>query len=268
MDLRQTKEYGNYLKGRGWIVERVGEISVFIKRLRLIPISVMKIQRFKGEISKAQLLEVKKRNRVFMSVIEPIEEEVDYKEWGYRKSKDSYLPTKTVVIDLKKTKEELWKEVKKDAKGLIKSNEKLEIKEIKSEEELGEFYKQWKKWGKGYVPGIDVLNNLVKAFGNKALVVVGVIDGEFICGLVELMSDDGAYYYYAWTSDKGRERGSQYKLVWEEILKAKKRGLKWWDFEGIEDSRNPRKSWEGFSLFKKKFGGEEKEFPGSWQRWI
>lgn len=268
MDLRQTDEYANYLEARGWVVEEIGGIKVFVKRLPLFPISVMKIQRFEGEIDREQLFEIKKRNRVFMSVIEPTNEDVDYGEWGYKKSKDSYLPTKTVVIDLKKTKEELWKEVKKDAKGLIKSNEGLEIKGIKSKEELGEFYKLWKKWGKGYVPGIDVFNNLVKAFGSKVLITVGKVDGEFICGLVELMSDDGAYYYYAWTSDKGRERGSQYKLVWEEILKAKKRGLRWWDFEGIEDSRSPRKSWGGFSLFKKKFGGEEKEFPGSWQRWI
>jgi peptidoglycan pentaglycine glycine transferase (the first glycine) len=58
-----------------------------------------------------------------------------------------------------------------------------------------------------------------------------------------------------------------YFIVWEAMKEAKKRGCKIWDFEGIYDARWPNKSWLGFSHFKKSFGGEEIEFPGSFEKW-
>ena len=41
-----------------------------------------------------------------------------------------------------------------------------------------------------------------------------------------------------------------------------------WDFEGIDDNRNPRKSWVGFSRFKMNFGGERVIYPLSYRQWF
>jgi len=83
-----------------------------------------------------------------------------------------------------------------------------------------------------------------------------------------LKTKDTANYYHTWTSKHGRVSGAHYKLVWDSILQAKKEGLMFYDFEGIYDSRWPQKKWKGFTEFKKKFGGEVVQFPGSYFRWL
>ncbi len=274
MDLRQTKEYGEYLKKRGWVVEKVNDASVFIKKLPLVPLSVMKIQRFEGELDREEWGRLKRKYRVIMSVIEPLSDGEGYEGWGYRKSKSPYLPTKTMVVDLRKSEKNLLGEMTKDARQWIKKNDDLKVKSLKIHQ-LKSFWEQWKKWGKGYIPNLETLEKMMKAFGKKGWIMsarrqLTQSDGpaSWLAGMVVLQSKDSAFYYYAWTSEKGRKMGGQYRLVWEGMMRAKRTGLKYWDFEGIEDSRMPRKSWQGFSLFKKKFGGREIVFPGSWQRWL
>ncbi len=72
-----------------------------------------------------------------------------------------------------------------------------------------------------------------------------------------------AYYWQAFTGTFGRKNQTQYKIVWEGVLWAKKKGVKVFDFEGIYDERFPNKSWRGFTHFKKSFGGYEVEYPGA-----
>ena len=71
-----------------------------------------------------------------------------------------------------------------------------------------------------------------------------------------------------WTSEVGRQSGAHYKLVWEELLKAKEMGMKYFDFEGVFDPRWPQKKWIGFTEFKRRFGGKLVQFPGGFSRWM
>lgn len=86
---------------------------------------------------------------------------------------------------------------------------------------------------------------------------------EASAGAIFLLADSIAYYWQAFTSKGGRGKLTQYKIVWEGILWAKKMGAKVFDFEGIYDERFPNKSWLGFTHFKKSFGGYEVEYPGA-----
>jgi lipid II:glycine glycyltransferase (peptidoglycan interpeptide bridge formation enzyme) len=45
-------------------------------------------------------------------------------------------------------------------------------------------------------------------------------------------------------------------LQWGAVLKAKERGMKWYDFWGIDE-----KKWSGVTRFKKRFGGKEVSYP-------
>lgn len=267
MDLRQTKEYGEYLKQQGWIIEEIQnsnfkhQINVFIRRLPWIPFSVMKMQRFTGEINWEKLNQIKSKHKVIFSVLEPLEK---IKMPNYKLSASPYLPTKTLVIDLGKSEEVLLKEMSKDARQKIKKTIRLYDCTNLEREKIREFWGEWKRCKKGYVPSLKALRNLKNSFGERAWFLI--VEGK--AGVIILLSDDTAYYYFAWTNNEGRKAGVQYKLVWEAIKKAKKMGLKKFDFEGIYDERWPLKSWQGFSAFKKKFGGEAIEYPGSWQRWL
>ena len=92
--------------------------------------------------------------------------------------------------------------------------------------------------------------------------------GEAKAGAIFLIGDGVGYYWQAFTNKEGRKEQIQYKIVWEGILWAKKRGAKVFDFEGIYDPRFPDKSWLGFTHFKKSFGGYEVEYPGAYTKTV
>src|SRR5688572_21820703 len=98
MDLRQSKGYGAYMKRTGWIVERIGDISAFIKKLPFLPVCVMKIQRFERSVDMESIKRLRRKYRVIYIVLEPMKR-VDLP--GFRLSSNAYLPTKTLIVDLK-----------------------------------------------------------------------------------------------------------------------------------------------------------------------
>jgi len=283
-DIRQTREWARYMVSMGWGVEKVKtkkgskDVLVYIRKLPLLPFSVLKGQRFKEPMEMNDLKRIIKKHKVGRSFLEPMGEEMvkNIKKDGFRQSQSPFLPSKTVVVDLRKNEDYLWKALSKDARYYIRKNDgsksevRVEIKEIglESEKELREFWESWRRSKKGYLPSWKNFTGLVESFGKKAKVWVARNDDENIAGMVVLNSGDTAFYYYAWTSREGRKSGAQYGLVWEGMLAAKKEGLNFFDFEGIKDERWPRKGWQGFSRFKKKFGGEEVSFLGCFGKWF
>jgi len=55
-----------------------------------------------------------------------------------------------------------------------------------------------------------------------------------------------------------------YKLHWEIMQEAKKRGCKCYDMFGIAPNDDEKHPWAGISKFKKQFGGQEFTSLGSW----
>ena len=289
-DLRQTEEWGRFLESCGWVVKKLTIKShrprrnisplrsdpprrssglnppfrvrpfcyVFIKKIPLTPVSIMKMQRFEGELDWGEFNKLKRKYKVIYSISEPVKKSMKWKKI------DSYLPTKTLVIDLKKTKGELWKDLSENARRMIKKENGVVIKKVREER----FLREWKKANKIWSWEFNKLKKLVRAFENRADLLVSKNGKKWLSGLVILRSADMVFYFQTWTNEEGRGLGAHYKLVWEAILSAKAEGLTYFDFEGIDDSRSPRKSWVGFSEFKKKFGGEEISFPGCFGRWL
>lgn len=70
-DIRQTEEWAEYLRSFNWKVEKVGKVLVFIKKIPLTPLSMMKIQRFSGELDLDGLKKLKKKHKVVYTVAEP-----------------------------------------------------------------------------------------------------------------------------------------------------------------------------------------------------
>jgi lipid II:glycine glycyltransferase (peptidoglycan interpeptide bridge formation enzyme) len=267
LDIRQTPAYARYLKSIGWQVERINEVNYFIKKLPLMG-SIIKIQR-PEEIKIKKINELAKKYKSFQIIIEP-KSEMDARyliSIGYKKSKRPYLPTKTLHLELTHPQESLINQMKKDAKRAIKKTEDLEI----HEPTISCFRDCWKKAVglKRYVPAIKNLKSLKKNFRKNCLFL---LTKEGSAGAIFLMGDkialgqqaaSSAYYWQAFSNQKGRKTLAQYKIVWEGILWAKKHGAKIFDFEGIYDKRFPNKKWKGFTHFKKSFGGYEVSYPGA-----
>lgn len=261
-DIRQSIKYANYLSKIGWIVERSAEISYFIKKLPLIG-SILKIQR-PEEIRINKIRELAKKYRAFQIIIES-KTELDAKyltSVGFRQAKSTYLPGKTLILDLTLSKQALFKRLKKDTRYALRRTDKPMPIEQKSIEKFREAWRKAVGW-KRYVPPLGHLKSLKKSFKKNSLFLM-TADGS--SGGIFLLADGIGYYWQAFTNAEGRKKLYQYKIVWGGILWAKEKGAKIFDFEGIYDERFPNKTWKGFTHFKKSFGGYEIEYPGTFTK--
>lgn len=227
---------------------------------------MMKIQRSNYDPDFNELKRLKRRYWVVSSVIEPMrfQNTKAYKKAGYHLSLFPFLAMSTYINDLSKTKDELWRGLSENARRLINKNKDTRIEEVEPEK----FCELWKECSKIWIMKPDEVKNLLEIFKGKSRLFVSKIGNEYQSGLMLFYSKDTANYYQTWTSDQGRKSGAHYKLVWEEMLRAKEAGMKYFDFEGVYDPRWPQKKWLGFTEFKRRFGGKLVQYPGSYTRWL
>ncbi len=265
IDIRQSKNYADYLSCEGWIVERINNINYFIKKLPLIG-SVLKVQR-PEKIDFEEIEKLSKKYRVFRIILEP---DLTLHELivthSFKLSKSPFLPSKTLHLNLTKPLK-----FKKETRRCIRIGDKQKIKEYSSPKEIELYREAWKKSVnyKRYVPSVKELLNLRKSFPNTYSIFLAShnITGSIIGGAIFTRSlHDYAYYWQAFTNKEGRTSLSQYSLLKQGILWAKRMKCKVFDFEGIYDLRFPNKSWLGFTHFKKSFSGYEVKYPGCYTR--
>lgn len=261
LDIRQSSNYIKYLENTGWVVEEKNDIYYFIKKFPFIG-SVIKIQR-PEILDYSYIYKLANKHKAFQIIVEPISSS-NFKvltSTGFKISKNPYLPTKTLQLNLTKGQDKLIYNMKKDCRSALKKNDNLRfmIYDLKN---INEFRIVWKQSVplKRYVPSLSNLKSLKKSFGKDCLLIT---DQGKLAGGVFLISGKYAYYWFAFTGKKGRKNQIQYAIVWKAILWAKKKGCKLFDFEGIYDSRFPNESWKGFTHFKKSFGGKEITYPGT-----
>lgn len=276
MDLRQTPEYSEYLSHVGWVVKTIGtqkgggKIYVYIRSLPLLlPLSICKVQRFSEAPNWVELERLLSKHHCLHAVLEPetgFEDTQNLVDHGFKLSKSPFLPTATVRIDLTQSQRILWGNLATNSKRILSKPSPISISEVSRDE----FRKAWTKSAKVWPMSSTSLEEMKIAFGKKCELLVSKQGDEIVSGLLLLKTPDTAFYYQTWTSPKGRESGAHFHLVWQTMLRLKKEGLKYFDFDGVFDKRYPIKSWKGFSEFKLKFGGELVEYPGSFTRglWI
>ncbi len=267
-DIRQSSNYASYIKSIGWIVEKQNGVYYFIKKIPVVG-SVIKIQRTdKSDLKFTDALS--KKYGAFQIILEPSRYSSNnsfYKfllKNNFKLTSNYFSPSKTLIVNLKLSKNNLFQNLKNDARKAVVQNYNLRIKSFNNNLEI--LLSNWKK-AVGInrsVPSISNLKKLKNSFGEN---VLALGDQKGHSGAIFLKTNDNAYYWYAFTDKFGRKKHYQYKLVWEGIVWAKKSGCKLFDFEGIYDNRFPKKTWLGFSHFKKSFGGKDKLYPGSFVKW-
>lgn len=265
-DIRQSKDYANYIAKTNWKVEKIGKTHCYIKNIPILG-AVIKVQRpEKLNINKVESLS--KRYRTFQIIVEPKDDsQMDIlQSRGYKLSSSPYLPTKTLLLDLTLSKQKLFNNLKKDAKYSLRKTKNLSFSPIR---DSNSFHRSWVKSTsfKRFVLSANKIKMLKDSFNSNSLFLashnVRTNKKQSEAGAIFLIADKTVYYWQAFTSKKGRSTLSQYRLVWEGILWGKRKGAKIFDFEGIYDERFPNKSWVGFTHFKKSFGGYEFKFPGT-----
>jgi len=272
-DIRQSPLWAKYLEKLGWQTEKIDGNFIYIKKIPLID-SFIKIQRVKNfDLKKLDVL--RKKYRAFSIKIEPnhlasktFTESLIKK--GFKKDSFPLSPPKTVWVDLGKNEGELWKNLKKDCRYCIKKAQGRKIK-VKKSNNIENFSRLWSKEREGgFGPSQkEDLRKLFCAFGKNAQIFLAEKNGEILGGASTLVWGKTCHYTHAFSTQKGRKLFTQYLIVWEAIKEAKRLGCKIFDFEGIYDTRfhSATKSWQGFSHFKKSFGGKEIEYSGTFSKY-
>ncbi|OGY19702.1 MAG: hypothetical protein A2900_01180 [Candidatus Chisholmbacteria bacterium RIFCSPLOWO2_01_FULL_50_28] len=276
----------------GWIVGKVPPFSfprqphshrrpstfVYIKKLPLLPFSVMKIQRSSLPDFRAVDRLCRAHRAVFIAIEPRIirglsvsEVAAIFQQHGYRQASIPMLPTRTLQIDLRQSPKDLFRTFKKDARTSIRKTLhscRFRVLDPQDEAQRAQFYSFWKTYGRGFVFSVSNFQKLLAAFGSDSFFVCTYTGkGQLLAASLILVHNKSASYYFACVSPLGRPRLAGYLVVWEAILEAKRRGCTAFDLEGVYDQRFPGlRRWKGFSQFKQKFGGKEIVYPGSFTR--
>jgi lipid II:glycine glycyltransferase (peptidoglycan interpeptide bridge formation enzyme) len=197
-------------------------------------------------------------------------------------------PSKTLILDLSKSENELLKEMHPKTRYNIKLAGKKGVKIIEAgRDRFEDFWNildqtagrdKFRPHGRGYygaMLGVDknFINPLNPPFeggqkNNTPLAKGGA--GGFIklffaeyknkliaAGIFSFFGDT-ATYMHGGSINEFREAMAPYLLQWEVIKKAKAEGYKSYDFYGIDEEK-----WPGVTRFKKGFSGLEKNYSGT-----
>lgn len=91
--------------------------------------------------------------------------------------------------------------------------------------------------------------------------------GKIIAANIVIHFHNVTTYVHGASSSEFRNLMAPHLLQWREILDAKARGMRTYDFFGIAPSSRPSpkaERWQGITRFKNGFGGTEKNYVGTW----
>ncbi len=274
-DLRQSGNWASYLGQLGWLVEETEtqKVKIFIRKLPLVG-SVAKIQRPSVIPPVEEVDEIAKKHRALFVKLEPallsppssLLSDFEADAWPLS-------PTRTIHVDLAPSEEEIFEKFSKDARYSVRRAERNRVSTqlfsslAPSDQRLEEFYKLLSETGRRkrfwVAPFVD-LKAKTEAFKDKSALIFAYHNTEVVAGALILFHDQVAYYHHAASNLEGRKLLAPYLVVWETIKLAKKRGCHTLDLEGIYDPRYKiYKRFRKIGIFKKKFGGKEIEYPGS-----
>lgn len=266
IDLRQTKEYTRYMEQLGWQALQLNESFVYLRKVPLVG-CVAKMQRPKILPSTESVKDFCKKYNVAAFYLEPFTlPSYHTPSRTFKLAKNSFVPAKTMQIDVTLTEQSLLQKLKSKTRyniGLAKRRGVV----VKGSAEISVFSDLYKSASRerGMWLSQDIeIKALWGAFhktGGSELLMAYKND-ELLGGVLMCYSPDTAYYMYAGSTKKSKQLFAPTLLAWETIRLAKKRKKKIFDFEGVIDARySSTKAWRGFTKFKEGFGGEVVEYP-------
>lgn len=185
---------------------------------------------------------------------------------GLKKSPMHLAAEHTVIIDLKKTTDELLAGMRRQTRYEVRRAMKqgIVVEKGNSEELFREFHRVQSDTAKrqGFVPpSLKVLLAEREAFGSQAEIYVAKTKaGEKIAyGLIIKDGREGDYYEAA-STPLNRKLPGAYALLWQAMQDLKEEGYERFNLWGIAPAGQPNHRYAGVTTFKTGFGGEVVEF--------
>lgn len=182
-----------------------------------------------------------------------------------------FQPKYEWILDLNKTEEALLGKMHPKNRYNIRLAEKrgIKIEIIKNnfEKYFEEFYVLLKETAKRDNFGLHPRNyyqNIFKTLDSEnTFLTVAKYEGKTLLINLVLLYGKTSYFIFGGSSGSLKNLMFSHLAHWESIKEAKKRGINFYNFGGVDKDRE-RESYEGISVFKKKFGGEIFEYSDSY----
>jgi len=204
----------------------------------------------------------KRTHGAIVLTIEPDWEEMPEVD-GWKRSSNTILIPRTLILDLHKSEDELLAAMAKKTRQYIRKSEKegIEIRRAKTPEDIGaclEIYKQTsERAGFGIHDDVyyqDIFANL----GDHSPVFIAYCEDRAVAFLWLAISQSTAFELYGGMNDEGQRLRANYTLKWHAITTMKKWGIDRYDFNGLLN--------DGVSTFKQGFANHENMLVGTYDR--
>ncbi len=184
----------------------------------------------------------------------------NWQPWYYKK----FIPPFTAVIDLKKSEEEIFADMKPKGRYNIKLAEKkwviCKIVE-KSKENISLFFSMMQEtcarddfaWNT-----FEYYEYFLKNIGWAELIIAYFKETPIASGIF-IFKDEVSFYYYGASTSNFRNLMAPYLLQWTAIQEAKKRGSKIYDFLGIASPWEKNSPLAGVTEFKTKLSQDTRK---------
>lgn len=186
---------------------------------------------------------------------------------GFRRSSKQIQPYKTVVLDLSLSEEHLLGKMHAKTRYNINLSEKKGLS-LEESDDLDVFWKLLKQTAKKdqfSTHSRDYYEKMLNFFGEgelKTKLFLVKYGNKYIGGAVVMLYNDTAYYLHGAMDREHKNLMAPYFMHWEIIkwLKASRLSSNklFYDLWGID-----AKKWPGVTRFKLGWGGDLKEYPGS-----
>lgn len=173
----------------------------------------------------------------------------------------------TVALDLTKSEDTIFQEMRKTTRNSIKKAEKLELVVMHTNnfdlfDDFISVYKDtvarqgWNAYSESYIRSeYEIFSS-----AGKADMFVSYYKGEPISASIFIRHNNQVIYHFSGSVTKFRDIPSSYLLHWEAIKFFKNEGFKLYNFWGVSPENNIKHPWYGLSLFKRGFTSNELEF--------
>ena len=271
----QWGEFQELLKRKIWRIEIQGLKGLIIKHD--LPLGKNYLYCPRGPVVQGGnismfLKEVKSISQQEKSIFFKIEPEIDLNltEFGFKKSLKEIQPSKTVILNIDQSKEELLEQMHHKTRYNIRLAEKkgVTVQEIdlKDKESINIFIdllEQTAQRDKFHIHSKEHYQKMLGISGIKLF--LAKYQDKIIAGILNSFFNQTAIYMHGASDYNYRKLMAPYLLQWQAIIQAKEQGLKYYDFGGINQEK-----WPGVTRFKKGFlpcrqagNDQEAHYPGA-----
>lgn len=205
---------------------------------------------------------IKKHDHSVVLTVEPDWEEVPAVE-GWRRSPNSILMARTLILDLTLPEDTLLAAMTKKTRQYIRksSGTGVSVQMAKTPEDIAAclaIYRQTAQRAGFALHDDHYYEMIANQLGDHSQVFMAMHEGRVVAFLWLAVSEEVAFELYGGMNDEGQQLRANYTLKWEAIRRTKEWGVHRYDMNGLLN--------DGVSTFKQGFASHETMLAGTYEK--